>query len=192
MKITPFVVALWLSTSAWAAGTGWVAPLQEGVVEFHAVGRPSLLKIHGKSTSVTGQFKIDGMNATTGNATFQLDTLDTGISMRDKHMKEKYLEVGKFPEAKLEVTSLTLPKEFLGDHYSGDALPFKGKLTLHGVEKQVEGTTSVVRDGTSIQAKTDFKVNITDFGIEKPSFAGITVKEDVDVHVELKSSLKAQ
>ena len=40
--------------------------------------------------------------------TVRLDTLDTGIALRNKHMKETYLETDKFPEARLEVARAAL------------------------------------------------------------------------------------
>jgi hypothetical protein len=52
---------------------------------------------------------------------------------------------------------------------------------LHGKEQGVKGTY-LAKDG-KIDAK--FQIKLTDFGIEIPSYLGITVAETVDVQVAL-------
>jgi polyisoprenoid-binding protein YceI len=55
-----------------------------------------------------------------------LETLKTGISLRDEHMRDKYLETTKFPYA-----TLTLGR---GQNGKGS-----GKLKIRDIEKEVSG-----------------------------------------------------
>ena len=65
-----------------------------GTVEFcSATGHPSALHVDGKGVGLK-DLSIS-QNNVTGTVSFDLNTLDTGISMRNEHMKEKYLEVTK-------------------------------------------------------------------------------------------------
>src|SRR5579863_2237042 len=76
-----------------------------GSSEFIATGKPGFIKIDGLGKGLTGRLALTG-NEVSGQATFPLATLDTGVGLRDKHMKDEYLEVQKFPEAKLVVAKV--------------------------------------------------------------------------------------
>lgn len=154
-----------------------------GSVEFHAVGRPSALKIVGKGLAATGIIKFVKTKSS-GAATFDLSTLNTGIDLRDKHMKEKYLEVGKFPKATLTLNSLSVSENF-----TGEKIPFQGMLMLHGVEQPVSGSASLKKTGNQMTVVADFPVQLDAHGITIPSFAGITVAKEVNVTVTSTSPI---
>ncbi|MBX9766702.1 MAG: YceI family protein, partial [Bdellovibrionales bacterium] len=58
-------------------------------------------------------------------------------------------------------------------------LPFTGKLKLHGVEKDVSGTFSIVGTAEGAEVESQFSLNLKDFGIEVPKYLGITIAETV-------------
>lgn len=132
-------------------------------IKFEATGNPSAIKIVGVDETKKGltgnieRVKDDFK----GEAVFDLRTLDTGISLRNKHMKEKYLKTDKYPNAKL-----TFPDR---------------KLTLHGVVKQINPEIKVI--GGKVEAK--FQINLADYKIDIPSFMEITVAKTVDVSINL-------
>jgi polyisoprenoid-binding protein YceI len=161
---------------------------EQGSVEFLAIGRPSALKIRGTAKGAEGVFEVNGANAT-GEAKFLLQGLDTGIAMRTQHMKDKYLEVGKFPEARLKLVKLTLPMDSAKNEIKAEAAPFEGTLLLHGVEKPVAGKVTLLQQGDKVSADAAFTLKISDHGIAKPGYAGITMAEDVDVTVKFVAPL---
>jgi len=170
----------------------------ENTVEFLAVGRPGALKIHGQTVKTAavanplkGQLKID-QGAVTGTATFALDALDTGIDLRTHHMKEKYLETAKYPLATVKITKLALPTEFSSPAFSKDGIPFEGELTLHGATKPVKGTVNVERKAENAKMTFEFPVALTEYGIDIPSFAGITVAKEVTATVKVNSPLQSE
>lgn len=114
---------------------------------------------------------------TTLKITVPLGQLTTGISLRDKHMKEKYLEVGRFPELVLEVpwASVKLPAD--GQKLEGAAT---GKVTLHGQTRDVPIRYALARTGTRYQVTGHAAINLKDFGVEVPSYFGVTVQPDID------------
>lgn len=163
-------------TSSYATAALSVSP-DKGKVEFVAIGKPAMLKIKGtgkgpsadlKSAEgkISGQFKMD------------LQSLESGIGMRDEHMKKKYLEVEKFPEATLVFTDFPEPKA--ADSESA----FKGVLKLHGVEKPIEGQLRLQTAEKNIGIKAHFQIKLSDFQIEIPSYAGIKVADQVEVDVQ--------
>lgn len=149
----------------------------KGHVSFLAVGHPSAIKIHGEGTGADGVL-TDKSGVLSGNLKFNLSTLKTGIELRDHHVKDKYLEVEKFPQAELKISSLTLPK-------AGEVkdAPFEGTLTLKGEEKPIKGTYSTSTSGGDTKIDAQFAIRITDYKIDIPSYLGITVADNVTVQV---------
>jgi polyisoprenoid-binding protein YceI len=143
-------------------------------IEFVAVG-PAGLKIKGTTHDLT---VVDqGADVT---VKVPLGGLKTGISLRDNHMREKYLQVEKFPNAELTVprASIKMPS---GGSVSADG---QGTLSLHGQKKPVSFHYDAKKNGSVIHVIGTVHLNMNAFGIEVPSYAGVTVKPDVDVNVE--------
>lgn len=99
----------------------------ESEVTFDAIGRPSMLRIKGKGTGVSGTFTID-KQIVSGTTTFSLETLKTGIELRDEHMREKYLHTKQFPEAVLTLIAVSLPPNFSSTKPLVGVSDFTGKL----------------------------------------------------------------
>jgi polyisoprenoid-binding protein YceI len=179
MKTIFFAFALsLLNTIAFASVSKFQAT--EGTVNFLAVGKPSMLKIHGKAPGPKANFSLEKGNLS-GSSEIAMDSLDTGIELRNQHMKEKYLQTKEFPSAVFTLKEAPVGESFLRSlSIDGEKL-FKGSLKLHGVEKGVEGKFTA-KDG-KVLAK--FQVKISDFGIAVPSYLGITVTDTVDVNVDL-------
>lgn len=152
-----------------------------GAVKFTAIGKPGFLKIRGDSKDAfpAGKLMIKKHKAS-GEFSFVLDKLQTGISLRDEHMKKKYLEVDKFPEAKVTLAEITLPASDLADSKG----TFSGKLNLHGVTKEISGKYTFSSKSKKIDA--EFEIKVSDFKIEIPKYLGITVSESVQIEVEIK------
>lgn len=161
-----------------------------GHVEFTAVGWPSALTIHGKGEGIDGQLAVEGASLS-GTLSFDLSGLSTGIGLRDRHMKEKYLEVAQHPRATLAVNGLSLAALPAGDRYDPVRVPWEGMLTLHGVTQRVAGEARIGRAGNAVKTVAEFTVDIGAFGVEVPSYMGITVAEKVEVKVTFTGGLEA-
>jgi len=154
-----------------------------GQVKFLAVGNPSFIKIEGVGKGANGNLAIEGKKAK-GQFHFNLDSLDTGMDLRNEHMKSKYLQTNSFPESVLNIEDFVLksdydPKVGLG---TGE---FKGTLTLRGETRPVTCSYISVPMGNGkekISAK--FDLQLTDYKVDIPTFSGITVANKVMVEVE--------
>lgn len=85
--------------ASWAKDLELLAQKDSGSVEFLAIGRPSAIKIRGKGTAPEGKVTLvsDKENRIArGTLVFDMTSLDTGMDTRNEHMKEKYLETGKY------------------------------------------------------------------------------------------------
>ncbi len=111
----------------------------------------------------------------------RLDSLRTGISFRDNHMWERYLETAKYPCATLEVERSQL-------HWP-EAAPINakvsGKLTLHGVTRAV--TIGYQAQGTCQHATIEgsLHINMKSFKIETPVHLGMTVRPGLDISLKM-------
>ena len=147
------------------------APAQ---VSFVAVG-PAGLRIEGKSTDLRVTDRPDALVVTV-----PLSKLETGISLRDSHMHEKYLESQKYPNAQLAVARSAINFPGSGQTTEGTV---PGTLALHGQSKTVPVHYKATRNGAAYEVKGDLKVDFREFGIQIPSYLGATVKPPVDVNV---------
>lgn len=140
-------------------------------VTFTAIG-PAGMKIVGTTSDLN--VDDDGQNVT---VVVPLANLRTGISLRDRHMKEKYLQVQQYPNAELRVARSALRFPTGGDT-SGDA---PGSMKIHGRTNPVTFHYVAHRNGGSISVTGSVHVNMKDYGIDVPSYLGVTVRPDVDV-----------
>ena len=174
------------------AAVSFVIDPQTSETEFLAIGHPSSIKIKGSHAKPEGKIVLANNGSVNGLVKINLEEFDSGIGLRDKHMKEKYLEVGKsdYKTATLTLTKIDLPKDFWKNPHAIDTT-FVGKLHLHGHEKDVSGQMSLSSvSGQAAQGDAKFTVALPDYGISVPSFSGITVAEKVDINVNFKGSLK--
>ena len=148
-------------------------------VEFTALG-PAGLKIVGVTHDL--DLRDDGANVV---VSVPLANLDTGISLRNKHMREKYLEVDKYPRAELTVARADVRVPVAGTDTDGDA---PATMSIHGVSRAVRFSYRARREGNGIHVTGSVHVNVKDHGIAIPSYLGVTVKPDVDVSVTFDAS----
>lgn len=146
-------------------------------VRFVAIG-PMGMKIEGNSTTL--DVKDDGHTAVIA---VPLAPLKTGIGLRDRHMRDEYLEVSRFPDARLAVDdgAARLPD----DKPAVDAA-VRGKLTLHGQTRAVLVHYHAARSRDGIDVTGTLHIDMTDYGIRVPSYYGVTVKPGVDIDVEFQ------
>jgi polyisoprenoid-binding protein YceI len=141
-------------------------------VTFRAAG-PAGLSIEGTTPDLKAA--EDGGNLV---IVVSLANLTTGIGLRDQHMKNRYLEVARYPESTLTIARSALKLPSGGERVEADA---PGTLQLHGQTRPVSVHYQATRDGDAFAAAGRFRVDMTEFGVNVPSYLGVTVKPDVDV-----------
>ena len=154
-----------------------------GNVDFYAVGKPSMLKVHGVNSSLTGQLRKTSKEVT-GTFTIPMKDFSTGsLKLRDEHMRNKVFEVEKYPTAELSLQPIPLQ----GTEKSA---PFKGKLKFHGVEKEVQGQVQLTDLVKELDHDATFKIKLSDFGIPPPEFAGMKIDDEISIQVKGKAILQ--
>ena len=90
-----------------------------------------------------------------GEISLDLATIDTGIGLRNQHLRENYLEVAKGKGFDRAVLSEIQLKDADGEAFEGRTA-FTGTLLLHGVKRPVEGKADVRRDGAGRRVRAEF------------------------------------
>ena len=135
-----------------------------------------------KTTALTGALTATESSVLDGSVAVDLRMLDTGISLRNDHMRDKYLEVGKGPGYDKAVLSQIELKGLNPETGEGKG-SFTGALALHGVTKTVTGPIEARKAGNGVRVKASFPVNLPDYNIAEPRYLGVGVKNTVQVDV---------
>ena len=120
----------------------------------------------GRFNKFDGEFSFDEKNPKAAKVEVNIDTtsVDSNHAERDKHLRSKdFLDVEKFPTAKFVSTSYSAKGKNQG--------VLKGKLTLHGVTKDISINVKHIGAGNDPWGgyRSGFEGNVTltlaDFGI---------------------------
>jgi polyisoprenoid-binding protein YceI len=107
------------------------------------------------------------------------ETLETGIGLRDRHMRGEYLQVERGEDfSTATLTDLRLEK------LEGKTT-FTGTLTLHGQSKPISGTAELQRRDRSVRVQARFSMRMSEFQILIPAYLGIGVRDEIQVSVTL-------
>ncbi len=135
----------------------------------------------GRTEGVTGALTISGstgsLSLDSASLTVDMTTLASDKDRRDGQLKGRAIETDRFPTSTFELAGpVTLPASFGS---SDVAVTLPGKLTLHGVTKDVEIAAQARQeaDGTVVVAGS-LPVLFADYGIEAPNVAGIIAVQD--------------
>jgi len=120
-----------------------------------------------KTSEVKGFATRKGNEVSAQNISVGLNSLKTGVDLRDKHTK-KHLETEKYPEALL--VSAT------GKDGKGT-----GVIKIKGIEKNIAGTYKI--SDNMLQAQ--FPLKLSEFGITGIKYMGIGVNDEVQVQVSV-------
>lgn len=120
------------------------------------------------TSEVKGFAKMVGTKVIGEGISVPISGLDAGMPVRTKHMKEKYLEMEKYPEAKLIKAE--------GENGKGT-----GIIEVHGVQKPIQGEYKIEKD----ELVAEFTVKINEHGIAKVNYLKLGVKDEVKVMVRV-------
>jgi polyisoprenoid-binding protein YceI len=150
-----------------AQAQDWMIDKSHSEADF-SVKHMGISTVHGSFRGVSGTIRFEAGNPAAWNveATIDVNTVDTGVADRDKHLKSAdFFEVEKYP---------TMTFKSTGVKPEGEGYLMTGDLTLHGVTKPVTlsveapGNEQVGMDGKSVHRgfTATTKVNREDFGLK--------------------------
>ena len=142
-----------------------------------------------KTTSLSGTLTLGTSKPALlkGEITVDLATIDTGIGLRNQHLRDKYLEISRGRGFDKAVLSEVRLDQADGEGFQGKT-GFTGKLLLHGVSRDVAGTGEIRREGSETRVEASFPLTLTDFGIEPPEYLGVGVANKLLVKVRFTAT----
>lgn len=185
MRLAAAVAILSLAGTAFAdSRTYTIARGGNNVAQFHA--EDTYDAFDGKTSDVSGTIVADPAKPSTASVqiAINIDSLDTGVGLRNKEMRERYLQTTKWPTATFRSVSVAGP-ESIAPNAPAD-IRVTGDFTLHGVTRRMTIPVRVVLipDGR-IHATSNFNVHMPDFGIEVPHNVLVTVEDNVPVRLDV-------
>ena len=129
-------------------GTGrWRAVRDDSRLGFTGRKMWGLIPVHGHFAEFTVDAQgpsTEADEATPPRLTIQAASIDTGIKLRDKHLRSRdFLDVERFPEIEFRAERI--------DHQGQGEFRISGPLTIHGVTRPIELRGHVHEHGADIR-----------------------------------------
>jgi polyisoprenoid-binding protein YceI len=124
------------------------------------------------------------MNAANGEFIFQvpIQSFKFEKALMQEHFNENYMESSKYPKAEYkgtitDISSVNFKKD------GAYKVNTKGKLTIHGVTKDISVPGTVTIKDKAATVNTMFKVNPKDYNISIPSLVEKKIAKEIEVTV---------
>ncbi len=113
---------------------------------------------------------------------FEVDlaSLDTGMGLRNRHMRENYLEVEEYPYATFSGRVTSLRTSGSG-RYRAVA---RGSFSVHGIEREREIECSVEASGQPLRVQCAFQVLLSDHDIPIPKLMFMKIDEVMELDLD--------
>ena len=130
-----------------------------------------LHEIESTSKDANCIIEIDPSSKAIKSVIVQVDvtTFNSGNSNRDSHAME-VIDALTYPDARFISTSIT---------QKGNNLEVSGKLTFHGITKDIIIDATTSEAAGKLVVKGNFSISLTAFKIERPSLLLIPVKDEL-------------
>ena len=175
MGLLLFIVSAQAQTTMFKVDT-----TRNNLVRFHA--DLTIGSFTATTSKIEGQVRWEEPDTlATSEVNFRVDlaSFDTGIGLRNTHMREKYLETEQYPYA--EYTGSLTRVIVVSD--SVIEMTTDGTMRIHGVEQDFQTTVRAERWPASFHVTDSFDLNTSDYEIKKPRF--LFTSMDRVVRVEL-------
>jgi len=117
-----------------------------------------------------------------------LNSLDTGIGLRNRHMRENYLETDHFPftHFKGKIISIAMADD------NTISVEAEGTIFIHGVEKPLNVKANLIKQENGYRIQANFIVKLSDFQIDIPSIMFYKIDENMDLHLDFYVKEKSE
>lgn len=153
----------------------------EGSLSFD--GHATVGDFTGTTTTVRGEtMGAERIDLVRGWVEAPVKSLDTGDRKRDRDLN-KSMESDRHPTMRFELTGVT-PERVTGDSATAR---LQGKLTLHGVTRDVVLPARLLLEGARLRVRSEFPVDLGDYEIGGLSkmLGVLRMQEGIEVWVDL-------
>lgn len=184
MKFNILIFMLLLLCYSGFAGEWHVDKDAKNLVKF--TSEVVVLTFDGVTDNIDGYIYWEGETAFEKNTQMlfevDLNTLDTDNGKRDRDMRE-VLETDKWQVTTFEGTITNHEK--IDSAITAYHVTVKGKISIHGVEKELEAPGKIAIENGKMHVVSDFSVYLNEHNIEAPSLAAfVKVSEEILLHLD--------
>lgn len=169
------------------AGEASIVEVRGGTAAFAVTTNITGINVHGKSSALTARLRLrqapDGVVLEGIEATLPVTSLETGMGLRDKHMR-KYIFTtgdGQLPDLKFSAEKAVCSKAAA----RRSTCELSGILAIRGTARPFTVVLKVSEDGNSFRAVGDSTVTLSTYGIERPSQLGVKTADEVKLSFDL-------
>jgi polyisoprenoid-binding protein YceI len=138
----------------------------------------------GRTSDVTGSMTVTGTTVSAASFTAQLATVTSDEGKRDSQFRNRIMDVKQFPTATFVMSKPVfldpVPPANVVANYQ-----ISGKLTMHGVTKDITIDLAAKRVGGTISVNGEIPITFADYSISNPSAGPARVGDDGTLEVLL-------
>ncbi len=144
------------------------------------------VNVHGKSTALHGRVRVrngpDGPQLEQIDAAVPVESLRTGMGLRDSHMRKYVFTAsdGETPDLRFVAAKAACDKVAANQ----STCEIAGDLVIRGTARPFTIALKVTEDGGAFRASGDGVVKLSAYGIEQPSQLGVKTADEVKVRLE--------
>lgn len=178
--------SLLLGSATVSAQEYHVALDSENSVRF--ISRAPLEEFDGVTDRIDGYVLLNqgGLEGSDGGEDtefyFEVDlaSLDTGIGLRNRHMRDNYLEVEKYPYATFKGRIESVESAQAGRF----RVTAQGVMSIHGRERELSFPCNIARSGDGYRTTCSFEILLTDFDIEIPKIMFLKLADEIRIELD--------
>ena len=146
------------------------------VVKF--ISQATIEDFEGITNNIDGYLYYKGDDFLSGSDLYfevDLRTVDTGIGLRNRHMREDYLETDKYPMTNYKGKLVYVDKVSDAEY----KVTIDGNMFIHGVTKplKINGNLFPVENGYRVKAY--FEILLTDYNVEIPKLMFMKISNTI-------------
>lgn len=185
-------MALSVGLSAQSRVRSETVQVDQGVAKFDARTNIPGVKVHGESDALRANVLVrrdsDQLILEEIEAWLPIMSLETGMGVRDAHLQNYIFKTddGQTPDLTFTGANLRCPSARGGEV----KCDISGDLTIRGVQRPFTLATKIrEQDGsvTTYRVVGEGSIELSDYGIERPSYLGVTMKDSVKLQLEFNA-----
>ncbi|MGE5409659.1 MAG: YceI family protein [Clostridiales bacterium] len=154
---------------------------QKNLVKFTSDAK--IENFDGTTDKIDGYIYWDGDDILSKSKIYfevDLRTIDTGIGLRNRHMREDYLETDKYPMTNFKGKLIKAEKASSG----GYNVTAEGDMFIHGVTRPLTINATMTPSGNGFRIKSNFEVKLSDYKIPIPQLMFLKISEIMKLQLD--------
>lgn len=174
--LASFLISLIFTNSFVLAVEYQIDQSKKNLVKF--ISNAPIEDFEGTTNAIDGYISSENEDLIGAILYFEVDinSVDTGLGLRNRHMRENYMHTSKYPTAVFNGKIMKADKSS-----SKMDVEVVGKMKIHGVERSVTIRGNMTKNGNSFRIESKFEIVISDYNIEVPKIMFAKIDQNMDL-----------